>query len=166
MEMQLIDAAFLGALKRAYDMKKLAPIVGIALVVFGIAFQGSLAADDRFSVWENMMADSNQIYGDGDITDQELNDFQDVLRLGIDRKTDKGIKLLNEFLRKYRNPALREITKEAMQALVNQRKEIASFNAKHAHDAPACTLDLRICPDGTVVGREGRSCAFVACPAK
>jgi hypothetical protein len=29
----------------------------------------------------------------------------------------------------------------------------------------ACTLDAKICPDGTAVGRTGPDCAFAACPA-
>lgn len=28
----------------------------------------------------------------------------------------------------------------------------------------ACTLEARMCPDGTAVGRTGRSCEFAACP--
>jgi len=29
----------------------------------------------------------------------------------------------------------------------------------------ACTLEAKICPDGTAVGRSGPDCAFAACPA-
>jgi hypothetical protein len=29
---------------------------------------------------------------------------------------------------------------------------------------PACTLEAKLCPDGTSVGRQGPSCAFAVCP--
>lgn len=29
----------------------------------------------------------------------------------------------------------------------------------------ACTLDAKLCPDGSYVGRVGPTCAFAACPA-
>lgn len=34
-------------------------------------------------------------------------------------------------------------------------------------DSPeiACTLEAKICPDGTAVGRQGPDCSFAACPA-
>jgi hypothetical protein len=30
----------------------------------------------------------------------------------------------------------------------------------------ACTLEAKVCPDGTVVGREGPQCEFAACPSE
>lgn len=31
-------------------------------------------------------------------------------------------------------------------------------------EAVACTLEAKLCPDGTAVGRQGPDCAFAACP--
>jgi len=42
---------------------------------------------------------------------------------------------------------------------------VAYKNApKQAHPV-ACTLEAKVCPDGTAVGREGPNCEFEACPA-
>lgn len=47
---------------------------------------------------------------------------------------------------------------------------IAGFVYRNALERPAgpasgaCTLDAKICPDGTGVGRSGPSCEFAACP--
>ena len=32
-------------------------------------------------------------------------------------------------------------------------------------DSVVCTMDAKICPDGSAVGREGPNCQFAACPA-
>ena len=36
----------------------------------------------------------------------------------------------------------------------------------HFDDMTACTLDAKICPDGSSVGREGPNCEFAACPGE
>lgn len=36
--------------------------------------------------------------------------------------------------------------------------------ASLTQDAPACTREAKICPDGTSVGRVGPQCEFAACP--
>lgn len=47
---------------------------------------------------------------------------------------------------------------------------VAGFIYRNALERPrgpvagACTLDAKICPDGTGVGRSGPSCEFAACP--
>lgn len=49
---------------------------------------------------------------------------------------------------------------------------IAAFAYRNAVEQPrvvgqepvACTLEAKLCPDGTSVGRSGPSCAFAACP--
>lgn len=33
-------------------------------------------------------------------------------------------------------------------------------------DMVACTMDAKMCPDGSYVGRVGPSCAFAACPGE
>lgn len=35
-----------------------------------------------------------------------------------------------------------------------------------APGATACTLEAKICPDGSAVGRSGPDCAFAACPGE
>jgi hypothetical protein len=30
----------------------------------------------------------------------------------------------------------------------------------------ACTMDAKMCPDGSAVGREGPNCEFAACPGE
>ncbi len=34
----------------------------------------------------------------------------------------------------------------------------------HTPEPVACTMDAKVCPDGSAVGRSGPSCAFAACP--
>lgn len=34
-----------------------------------------------------------------------------------------------------------------------------------SHGNPPCTMDAKMCPDGSVVGRTGPYCEFAACPA-
>lgn len=38
-------------------------------------------------------------------------------------------------------------------------------SAKDAQEEIACTLEAKICPDGSVVGRTGPQCEFAACPS-
>lgn len=147
-------------------MKYIVLIACCAILVFSFAQRGSFAESDRFAIWEDMEAETNKMFGDGKISDQDLNDFQDVLRMGSAGETENAIKALNTLLRKTNNPVLKEVSMEVMQALANQRKETASNNLKKSHEKKACAMDLKICPDGTVVGREGANCKFAACPEK
>ena len=44
---------------------------------------------------------------------------------------------------------------------------VFSFKNEPAMPVPtACTMDAKICPDGTAVGRTGPQCEFEACPTK
>ncbi len=38
------------------------------------------------------------------------------------------------------------------------------FNRENREEGIACTMDARICPDGTAVGRTGPNCSFAPCP--
>jgi hypothetical protein len=41
-------------------------------------------------------------------------------------------------------------------------------NANHNNYQPkpvACTMEAKLCPDGSAVGRSGPNCEFTACPA-
>ena len=40
-----------------------------------------------------------------------------------------------------------------------------SFEDDRAKAVNACTLDAKVCPDGSAVGRTGPNCEFAACPA-
>lgn len=39
-----------------------------------------------------------------------------------------------------------------------------TMDTESVEENVACTLDAKICPDGTAVGREGPNCEFAACP--
>ncbi len=41
-----------------------------------------------------------------------------------------------------------------------------SANPSINGDAPVCTLDAKICPDGSSVGRQGLNCEFAPCPGE
>lgn len=43
-------------------------------------------------------------------------------------------------------------------------KEPQTNNPGNPEDGVACTLDAKICPDGTAVGRVPPSCEFAPCP--
>ncbi|MBL1434105.1 hypothetical protein COB87_000815 [Candidatus Wolfebacteria bacterium] len=47
---------------------------------------------------------------------------------------------------------------------------IVGFLYQYAKDTPrgpiACTLEARICPDGSTVGRTGPNCEFRACSSR
>ena len=40
-------------------------------------------------------------------------------------------------------------------------------STKHSQlEGTACTMDARLCPDGSAVGREGPNCEFKKCPGE
>lgn len=43
-------------------------------------------------------------------------------------------------------------------------RNILERNAVPQPDQVACTMDAKLCPDGSAVGRSGPSCTFAACP--
>jgi hypothetical protein len=49
---------------------------------------------------------------------------------------------------------------EIMQALVRKSEATVPLYP----DPVACTMDAKICPDGSAVGRQGPSCEFAPCP--
>lgn len=46
--------------------------------------------------------------------------------------------------------------------VVEQVENAAGTNTKQAHTA--CTMDAKLCPDGSAVGRSGPNCEFAPCP--
>lgn len=42
---------------------------------------------------------------------------------------------------------------------------IAKFNAARPIQSVICTMEAKVCPDGSAVGRSGPDCQFAACPA-
>lgn len=53
---------------------------------------------------------------------------------------------------------VQELTEEEEQRLVPPTAPSASMQA--------CTLEAKICPDGSSVGRNGPNCEFTACPSE
>lgn len=41
---------------------------------------------------------------------------------------------------------------------------VFSFNQNYRNRTVACTLEVKICPDGSSVGRIGPRCEFAPCP--
>lgn len=41
---------------------------------------------------------------------------------------------------------------------------LMSTERSHAPEPVACTMEAKLCPDGTAVGRTGPNCEFAACP--
>ncbi len=41
---------------------------------------------------------------------------------------------------------------------------LASATTKHSDGQVACTMEAKLCPDGSYVGRSGPNCEFAACP--
>lgn len=41
-----------------------------------------------------------------------------------------------------------------------------TFGTKEEPEYTACTLEAKICPDGSSVGRTGPNCEFAACPGE
>lgn len=109
---------------------------------------------------------SIKLQNDGSVSEGEASIFQDVIILGSKGDTEEAITALNEFLKGNRNSSLREVSREAMSQLIKQRKESAHYAAVAAGQPRACTLEMKVCPDGSIVGHEGPNCAYAACPKK
>lgn len=41
---------------------------------------------------------------------------------------------------------------------------LTNFKDSHSQDMTQCTMDAKICPDGSAVGRSGSNCEFEPCP--
>ena len=146
-------------------MKKISWTVALALIVSGMATHTAFADADRFAVWDNLDSATARLFNDQQIGEDEDRNLEEALGLGRSGKTEEAIEALNEFLKESYNKELREVVKETMSELTNQRRAHAVLAAKRAIERTACTLDIKICPDGvTVVGREGSKCAYAKCP--
>ncbi len=145
-------------------MKKLAAISVLAIIAIVMTTRISYADIDRFDAWDELDAVMANLFNDHQIDQDEDRSLEEVLGLGRSGQTEEAIKALNAFLKDSRNKALREIASETMAKLAGQSRADAALAAKRAKDRNACTLEMRICPDGvTVVGRVGPKCAFAQC---
>lgn len=49
--------------------------------------------------------------------------------------------------------------------MLRDRNQVPDVNPPPSLSDPvACTMDAKICPDGSAVGRVGPKCEFLACP--
>jgi hypothetical protein len=148
-------------------MSKLSATLALAIIVTGMTTRISYAETDRFGVWDELDAATAMLFNDRQIDEDEDRNMEEVLGLGRSGQTEEAIKTLNAFLKDSRNKALRKIASETMAELVNQHRADAASAAKRASNRSACTLEMKICPDGvTLVGREGPKCAFAQCPGR
>jgi K+-sensing histidine kinase KdpD len=139
----------------------------LAIIVTGMSTGICVADTDRFTVWDELDAAAATLFNVQLIDEDEDRNLEEVLGLGRTGKTDEAIKTLNAFLRDDHNTALREVASQTMAELVNQRRADAASAARRASNRSACTLEMKICPDGvTVVGRGGPKCAFAQCPGR
>lgn len=145
-------------------MKKLSTIQILSIIVVVMLTSSSYADIDRFDTWDELDAVIATLFNDHQIDQDEDRSLEEVLGLGRSGQTEEAIKALNVFLKDSRNKALREVASETMAKLAGQRRADAALAAERAKDRNACTLEMRICPDGvTVVGRVGPKCTFAQC---
>lgn len=145
-------------------MKKLSTIQILSIIVVVMLTSSSYADTDRFDVWDELDKATATLFNDRQIDEDEDRNLEEVLGLGRSGQTEEAIKALNAFLKDSRNKALREVASETIAKLAGQLQTDAAMAAKRAKDRNACTLEMRICPDGvTVVGRVGPQCAFAQC---
>ncbi len=148
-------------------MKILLATLALALALTGMTARMSYADTDRFAVWDQLDTATAELFNDQQIDEYENRSFEEVLGLGRTGETEEAITALNEFLSDSHNSALREVTRETMAELVNQHRANVALSAKRANERSACTMEMKICPDGaTVVGRDGPTCTFGECPEK
>ncbi len=138
-----------------YVMKKLATIISVVVIAFGMA-PGYSSADDR-AVWDDIESGSIKLQNEGLVSEGEGIIFQEVIILGEKGETEEAINNLNEFLRGNRNTSLREVSKEALAQLLMQRKDSANYAAKAARQPRTCDIELKVCKNGEIVGRAGRA---------
>ncbi|MES3031282.1 MAG: hypothetical protein V4697_02610 [Patescibacteria group bacterium] len=50
-------------------------------------------------------------------------------------------------------------------SVYKEKNPTVRVNIPNTNEPVACTMDARICPDGSAVGRQGPNCEFAACPA-
>lgn len=148
------------------NMKKLSATLVLAVVVIGMSPRISYAETDRFTIWDELDAAVAKLFNDQQIDEYEDLRMEEVLGLGRTRKTDQAISALNGFLKDSRNVALREIARNTFVTLIKQQKEAADNWGGHSKDKPACTLDMKVCSSGEIVGREGSRCTFAKCPGR
>jgi hypothetical protein len=144
-------------------MKKLTTTLALAIVVVGTIPRLSYADTDRFEVWDRLDVATATLFNEQQIDEFEDWRFEEVLGLGRTGEIEEAINALQVFTKDSRNIALREVARNTFAVLLKQQKEAAHNWAMHASDKPACTLEMKVCPSGEIVGREGAKCAFAEC---
>lgn len=145
-------------------MKKLSAKFVLAVIVNVMLTSVSYAGTERFGVWDDLDGATAILFNDQEIDEDEYRNWEDILGLGRTGETEEAIKALNTFLKDSHNGALREVASQTMAALMSQRRADAALAARRATERSACSLDMKVCPDGaTVVEREGPKCMFAQC---
>lgn len=144
-------------------MKILSTTLVLAIVVVGMTPSMSYADTDRFEVWDRLDAATATLFNDQQIDEYEDWRFEEVLGLGRTGRIEEAISALQVFTKDSRNIMLREVARDTFAVLLKQQKEAARSLSMHANDRPACTLEMKVCPSGEIVGREGAKCAFAEC---
>ena len=146
-------------------MKKLSAKSILAVIVNIMLTSVSYAGTERFGIWDELDGATAILFNDQEIDEDEYRNWEEILGLGRTGETEEAIKALNTFLKDSHNGALREVASQTMAALISQRRADAVLAAKRATERSACSLDMRVCPDGsTLVEREGSKCMFAKCP--
>lgn len=135
----------------------------LALIVFGMNPCVSFANTDRYTIWDETDGTLAELFNDQKIDEYEYQSMEDVLGLGRSGEIEEAIKSLNAFLRGCRNTALREIARNVFALLIKQQKENEDYWRKHSKDKPTCPLDMKLCPNGEIVERDGPKCTFNQC---
>ena len=148
-------------------MKKLSAKFILAVIVNVMLTSVSYAETNRFDVWDELDGAAAILFNDQEIDEDEYRNSEEILGLGRTGETEEAIKALNTFLKDSHNGALREVASQTMAALISQRRVDAALAIRRATERSACSLDMKVCPDGaTVVEREGPQCMFAQCPRR
>lgn len=151
-----VQSAFASALKTEVDSTLGKPIEGYEPFMFLEVFPGLTETDFegvQASIGKYTMQDGRLVHSP---------DNTKLIHSAAKVLTDEGLYTL------LANVSVRlgiDLTKggtltEVMQALVRKDQPAAPFNPEPV----ACTLEAKICPDGSAVGRQGPSCEFAPCP--
>jgi hypothetical protein len=151
-----VQAAFASTLKAEVDSSLGKPIEGYEPYMFLEVFPGLAESDfegAQASIGMYEMQDGRLVHKPDDT--RLIHSAAKVL-------TDEGLYMLlaNVSVRLGIDLTQEGTLTEVMQALVRKNEAGAPFYP----DPVACTMDAKICPDGSAVGRQGPSCEFAPCP--
>jgi hypothetical protein len=83
------------------------------------------------------------------------------VRLKVDLTQQGTLTEIMEALVRYAKPAT-DLSKLPLRPIQNPTPNPVTEEKKD--ESRACTMDAKICPDGSAVGRQGPACEFAACP--